>query len=179
MTGLELGRLQVVLWFLVSLACVVRYDTVRRRGSSGGSWKFPVAAGVSALIATYSYGSGAATWMALIAVAIVARLPKRVVALLGLAAVSSMLSYTLGFPETGHEQVGNVSVDRLLANLTSQPLMFLKYATTLVGSVVGTAAGGVGLVGLESREPLSLAAGSVGVAGFATYALWVLLRSRE
>ncbi len=166
--GVCQGNLMVALWLFLSLTCLVGY--VHPPQTWTGRGHLPVCAGIAALCASFSLGEGLGAWPALIAVAIVARLPLRVVALLGLGFVLTVAAYSLGLETTGKFSF-SASAAALL-----RPIDLLEFVATFLGAALGRTGQGLGLVGPEALQETSCAFGAIGLVAFAIQAVLLLRR---
>lgn len=166
--GVCQGNLMVVLWLFLSLACLVGYVHPRRPRAS--RWPLLVLACATALFATFSLAEGIGTWVAVLSVAIVARLPLRVI-----GAIAGSFALTMAMYSVGLESTGKFSLESSMAVLL-QPIDLIVYVVSFLGSALGRAVLALGLAGSESLGPVSGAFGTAGLVGFAAYALWLLRR---
>lgn len=166
--GVCQGNLMVALWLFASLVCIVGYV---HAGPPRAGRPHPLAlAGLAAFFSTFSLGHGVGTWVALIAVAIAARLPGRTVGLLTLGFVMTLAVYSIGLGATGKFSFA-ASTAVLL-----RPVDTLTYVTAFLGSAPGRTAQGLGLSGPDALNGVSSALGGVGLLAFALYAAWLWRR---
>jgi hypothetical protein len=163
--GLCQGNLMVALWLFVSLACLVRY--VHPLEAPARRARLLVFAALAAFFATFSLGEGAATWVALIVVAIAARLPGRTVAVLVLGFTLTLAVYSIGLGATGKFSFATS------AAVVLRPFDAIGYAGAFLGSAPARTAEGLGLVGPVALRGASSVLGVVGLLAFASYAAWL------
>lgn len=163
--GVCQGNLMIVLWLVLSLWCLVAYAQPGDRRP-----QLVALAALAAFFATFSLGQGIAIWMALIALALAARLGARVVT--GLAAGFAL---TLAVYTPGLEAGGKFSFAASTAALR-RPVELLEYVATFIGSLFARTAQGLDLVARPSLEPVSCLAGAIGLVGSASFAVWLLRR---
>jgi hypothetical protein len=164
--GLCQGNLMVALWLYSALACLVAYVHPRDGSSGAGRSGLLVVAAIAAVAAAFSLAEGLAVWPALIGVAIVARLPARLVALhvLGFA-------LTLGLYSIGLGNTGKFSPAASLAVLL-RPLDVLYFGTSYLGSAPGRTLQALGLFGSDGLGIASCFFGAAGLVGLVAYSVW-------
>jgi hypothetical protein len=162
------GNLMVALWLFLALASLVVF--VHGRPPWEGRWPLLAVGGLAALFATFSLGAGIGTWPALIAVAMAARLSRRIVFSLVAGFALTLAVYSFGVGATGTFSV------EASASVLLHPLAMMEYATTFLGSALGRTLQGLGLVGTDGLGVASCALGAIGLAAAAIYGVALLRR---
>lgn len=153
---------------LASLSSLAIYQGRRTDGARRGGASLLGAAAAGAFATTFSHGIGAASWAALDAAAVVARLPLKAIAALVLCTAASVALYGSGL---GGVPLGfSVYVQRVMS------LELYRFWAAFLGSPLAHAAGGLGLIDASGYFDAGMRAGTAVVAVFAVYLLRLLTR---
>jgi len=164
--GTNQGATMAIMWLAVALAALAHAERVRARTNAGATGAF-VASGLAAIAATFSFGTGIATFAALVVVSVLGRLPARVGAAYTAVGLVTAGAYAVGLE---HVQGGTY------LKLGPDPLRLLGVAVSFVGGAVGTTAGALAGLDVDGRWRVSVAAGAAGLAVGLGHAALVLRR---
>jgi hypothetical protein len=167
--GVNQGNPMVAVWLFLSLTCVVRY--VHADPPRAGRSHLLLFAAAAAFCAGFTLLEGIATWLALVGVAIAARLPLRLVGLFAAGFALTALLYGWGLAASG-----GISLLTSAATILARPVETFVFVASFLGSALGRTALGVGLVDSEGLGGASAVLGGLGLAASASHALWVLRR---
>jgi hypothetical protein len=134
--GLYQMNLQAVALAVFALGALARVDPSRIRN---GRWELGLAL-LASLLATLSQAAGAASWAALVAVAVVRRFPWRIVG--GLAATGAAVMGIFAATQPPHPKI---SFGDSLAFATERPFVLAGYTLAFVGAAPARVAIGLGL----------------------------------
>ncbi len=163
--GVNQGTVQAILWLCVALTGTALAS--QRRPASGAPFLVP---GLAAFGATFSHGMGFAAWPAVIATALLARAPRRVILGLVAGGLVSLALYGVGVGEGGRHPLGVIA-----AQVIEQPGRMVAFCVSFTGAAVGRWASGLGLRGAWILQTVSLAGGLSGLA-LAVGLAWTIAR---
>jgi len=149
-------------WLAASLAFLIAFAVRNERDPPSPRWVLPVLAAVAALGASLSCAAGASTWMALLAIALVARLSLGVTG--AIVAGGCLSAAVLAAARLGHHS--NVE---LLGTALGGPVQLLTFVLTFVGNPVGWAADGLFALNTSARGWVRVSAGAVGILGLVAH----------
>lgn len=164
--GMNHGSTFTVCWLAVALAALA-HDQRARAGGGHGSTSALVVAGFAAIVATLGFGTGVAVFPALLAVALLARLPMRVVAAYVAVGIVTASVYSIGLSEAR----GGASIP-VVSPLPRMSEVVLSF----VGGPFGTAVAALTGLDLENRWRLSVVAGAAGLAAGLTRVITLFRR---
>ncbi|MGE4609711.1 MAG: hypothetical protein AAEJ52_23490, partial [Myxococcota bacterium] len=162
--GMNQGSLLGVLWLVVALVMAARHAA---RGPAGGATAL-VAAGLAAFFASFSHGMGAATWVALLAVAVAGRFSARAVA--GLTA-SGLL--TLALYARGLQNIPGGSPGYYVTQILQRGVDLLGFACSFVGAPAQQVLQALGAVEPQAGVALSTGTGAIGAVAAVAFGVWV------
>jgi hypothetical protein len=162
----------VLLFGFASLGLLVRHALDHHRSSDGPGWTLPLAL-VAGVCATFGMAQGIAIWPALLAVAILARLPLRSLGwiLLTTVVVAAGVGSSIAQSTASHATVSPIEA------VLFHPLKLVRFAATLIGGLGDVMARQVGLDEIEVG-PQSAVIGMAGLILFAGHARWVRRHAR-
>jgi hypothetical protein len=165
------GSQQATLLVFAALAALAFYQDRLRDGGRPGPG-LPAVAALAAVGATFSQGIGAATFGALVAVALIARVPWRVTVAFTLTALAAVAVYRLGL-ETGYrDPTGTYWME-----FTRLPWRLLWFVASFVGIAPNLAVAAI--VNAPPSNLVGFGCGAVGLVGFAAYAAWLVPRRTQ
>ncbi len=171
--GAALWNTSTLLWFTLAVACGITF--VQHRTRSGAPLRWLVFAGVFAGMATFSFGTGFATWGSLLAIALVARLPLRQTASLAAGAASSVAVYLVVAGSHARPRPRAVPLEPGTLGLPALAEI-LRFDASFVGGALARTV--QGLFGWDDERALAFAAtaGAVGLVALVVFALFLWLR---
>ena len=172
--GLAHGNLMVTLWLFLSLSCLVAYVQRRRKKSPTEARRLLAFSAVTAFLATFSHGAGVSTWLSLIAISVVARLPWKVTASFAAGTVLTVALYSVGL-----EKHPAVSIEIYEMTLLQRPFDLLEFTAAFVGGMFGWTADGLGFLGEDWIYPISACAGAMGMIAFTALGLSIARRPED
>jgi len=142
--GLYHMNLQALVLVLIALSALARLDPTRPRDAR----RLLCIAVFASLLATLSQGAGAASWAALVAVALLRRLPWRIS--VGLAATGAAAIALFAATLPPHPKI---SFRASLGFVAEHPLEFAGYALSFVGAAPARVGAGLGIVAPVPKTP--------------------------
>lgn len=162
--GMNQGTLLGVLWLVVALVLAARYAL---RGPTDGVSAL-IAAMLAAVFATFSHGMGAATWVALLVIALAGRFSPR-----AFAGVIAGALLTLAVYARGLTNIPGGSAAHYLTQILRRGVALLEFACSFVGAPAQRILQSLGVVDSKSSVTLSTAIGVIGALAALAFAVWV------
>jgi hypothetical protein len=170
--GMNQGSQLCRMWLLVVLSALALGYARRRRGEAVPIG-FPLVAGGAAVLATFSQGIGAATWVGVGVVAAIARYRPAVVGAFVLIGLSSVVLYSMGL-----QHVAAGTHRGYLALVLGDAVNILEFIVLFVGSPIAYVLSGVGWIDTAQMSWVAAGAGAIGIVGAVGYVLVAARRGR-
>ncbi len=166
--GVMEGNAQAPIFLFGGASALALYASGRDTAGRGRPALLALAL-LCAAASTFSHGAGFAAFGALLAMAVVARLPLRATLAIAAVAAPTVLLYTAGLSDDP-----GVALPRSLSKIERSPLDLPTFAIAFVGNAVGWVASGLDLVRPPQRITVSVASGALGLAAAAAICVWLL-----